>query len=539
MFVARRRKSLPDVVDPRWEKRFPAACALLVATTAFVGALAKLSQANALTLGAQDFWLFVDMLRGMEAGVPFVTRFAPQAIGYVQHGAVHAFFGWYLALPLTWLAGPFAAALLFGPLMLSAATGVLALALRPAAGAQTALIAAGLFWLCSPAGKILMYDVHPEAAYPLAVFAWAWAAGWFVPMNAHETESADHPDQPPAPLSFARGVGVALLTLAGMSIKEDGFLVFLPLALWLAIRPSRGAVVAHRRASGWITLTAVVAGTAWQFHSLHQWASGNWGPAHWQGLPVQIAAGPDLFHGIHWDSPESAGRILSAILDSEGGPRAVAGDLARFLVSRAWLSLLFLVPWVIPRLGFWVCILPLAGTLALLGRASHLSLYYSAPMLGTIWIFAADSLLRQPVRTRRAWTAYWIAATLLIGSGSAEFWIPSSLAQAIRADTRQKLPCLLPLPLHQGWVSARLFRELPESAFEKVLTERPPSATVDGLSFAWLVPGTDDATTEAWRAKLNQDPAWVVLDGQCRITSVNASETTVLFVKKAIVTRQR
>ncbi|RYZ89766.1 MAG: hypothetical protein EOP06_08870, partial [Proteobacteria bacterium] len=68
-----------------------------IALCYFFAALAcKYSQLYTHQLAGADFWLLEDMLRWMAKGQPYITRFAGQDVGPVQHGAVHAFLSMYL-----------------------------------------------------------------------------------------------------------------------------------------------------------------------------------------------------------------------------------------------------------------------------------------------------------------------------------------------------------------------------------------------------------------------------------------------------------
>ena len=170
---------------------------------------AKYSQLHSMQLNGQDFWLFVDMLDQMSRGGFMLTRFAPQTIGWVQHGVVHPYFSFTLLLPLTWMIGPLHTCLWFGPLSIAGAGALLGLLARPRWGNTPAVLITAAFLTSSLVGRIVMYDVHPEALYPFATFAWAWAAGW-----------GDGKLRPKRLL-----LATALL----MGIKTDSFLVFFPL----------------------------------------------------------------------------------------------------------------------------------------------------------------------------------------------------------------------------------------------------------------------------------------------------------------------
>ena len=97
----------------------------------FLAVLGKYSQLWTLTLNAQDFfWLFTDILEHGKRGAFFLTRFAPQSQGPVQHGVVHPMLTWGLFSLPAWLMGSTWTALLFNPLALAGAGFLVALLSR-------------------------------------------------------------------------------------------------------------------------------------------------------------------------------------------------------------------------------------------------------------------------------------------------------------------------------------------------------------------------------------------------------------------------
>lgn len=479
----------------RWKKRLDRVCerdfgkilGLLAGAFIVLGWLSKNLQLVSLRLNGQDFWLFEDMIRQMQEGGFFLTRFAPQAIGFVQHGAVHPTFSWILTVPFAWVLGATQAALLFGPLVFALAAVVLAHLARPRVGATAALTLAAAFLASTQVGKVLNYDVHFESAYPLFLLLWAWGMGFG--------------DQKVRIFPLILGV------ILGMGVKEDSFLVFFPVIAWscLALRDSQ-----RKHALLSAVLAVIILG--FQFYSIKQWTQGAWGPHQWEGASVFIPAGADLVQGKHWSSPGQAQDIASSLLAAHGGIFGTAKTLLRFLISRPWLSLLIFAPWLALRLPFWIWILPLAGAYSLLQRAATLNIYYSAPFLGIFWLSVVFFSPRKGV-------IYILLATLLLGSSSLEFRIPSAETQALKQEAGQLAKCLSAGSGRSGpgLVQSSLLQFV---AREKVFTDRVPKE-LNQISFALFSPlhGTFElpsTVAEEFYRRLRSDASWAELDDQCR-----------------------
>lgn len=507
-----RRLRAPDAGAP-WPRlpRLPLpgfALALSLLCTAFFGLalLEKVSQLEAHALNSQDFWLFVDMIRQTSRGAPFLTRFAPQDTGWIQHGAVHPFFALCLAVPLAWLTSSTWAALALMPLALSLAAAVLALWARQLVGARNALLAAAAFLLSNQVGKVLSYETHPEALYPLAVFLWAWGSGFGTGGRVRWTWAI---------------LGASL----GAAIKEDAFLVFLPLMSCQLLSSLRAKRDPARLAVASVGLLLVLFGAVFQFLAVSRFGSGAWGPRLWEGQPVRLPAGPAAFQGHRWDSVSSAWEILAAYRAQSGGLIGLGARAAVFWVSRPWISLLALSPWVLIQPGFVLSVVPLSLTHAWIGGIpAQLNLYYSAPFLGLFWIHAIRGL-GMPADPRRL--AWLVAATLLVGSGGLELWVSSRVARDLDDMTQPLLACLH--PKSRGIVSPALIGNVPES---QILLDRVPVRPEDwsDLSFALLTPGVprfEMPATELARARaeLQHKPGWRRVDPDCRRESASSLPT--------------
>ncbi len=513
-----RPRALPDW-EARVERRFLAWTGGMAAIYFLIASLAKFSQLRALVLNSQDFWLFEDMLRQMGQGAPFVTRFAPQALGFLQHGVIHPTFILFFALPLAAMIGTTGAALLFGPLCLAAAGAMVSVLARPRWGAVAAWCLGASFFALSQVGKILMYDMHPEAAYPLL----AILAGWMI------TRSED-------PVRRRKRVGLtALIFLVGMSIKEDALLVFGPIAVWSGAR-------SRFKHLSWVPLVAVLFGLAFQFHAIGQWKSHHWGPEEWMGLPLFVPQGADFLQGVAWDSPTGVLHAIQGVISSQGGIEGAGLRVLQFLLSRPFLSLILWVPWVVRFPGFWFCLAPVALAHAVLGglRASLIA-YYSAPFLGILVYWA---LLQERVVPSRKKAIWALGFALLVGSGAPEVWFRSPLAGEVAQEVARLKPCLGSESgaalFQQGIVTPALLGEVPR---EGVLTDRvPPEGSpfwghVDHVLFTpdWPRWETSAQDLERLRQRLLRGSEWIRMEASgssCVEILKNRPGKVQLFVRK-------
>src|SRR5690606_2476998 len=117
-----------------------------------------------------DFWLFADALESMASGHPFLTRFAPHGTGWIQHGAVHPTWVFYLFYPIAALFGGVTAALLWNPFFLTLGGVVLGLFARRVLDPFRALLLTIAYFVCQWISTALSYDTHFETAYPFFVF---------------------------------------------------------------------------------------------------------------------------------------------------------------------------------------------------------------------------------------------------------------------------------------------------------------------------------------------------------------------------------
>ncbi len=437
------------------DRRFNQALGMIVLTFIALGWLSKFSQLITFRLNSFDFWLFEDLLHNLGQGQFFLTRFAPQSLGMVQHGVVHSTWTWALGVPLSYILGTIQAALLYGPLSLGLAGLLLGWIVRPRLGPLPALLFTGAFLVNSPVAKILNYDVHPEVAYPLTVFLWAWSIGL-----------GDGKVRLPA-LVFA--------TLAGIGVKEDSFLVYTPWFLWAWI--SLPGV--QRKAAG-LSFGIAVSFYAFTMLAMSQWSSQQWGAKTWEGLSVVIPPGADLIKGVHWSSPYSIAHVTQLLVADAGGVTGLLLKTFHFWTSRPWLSLLILCPWVLLDLSFFWVVGPLSIAYSLLGRAAILNLYYSAPFLGSLWLCSAlgERVRRAPLQLG----GYALITSCLLGGNSIQLFVPSVESLEFAREAKA-LVDLMPGG-SRGLVQTPLIPYVPR---EQILSERIPTQW-ETYDFVFLAP---------------------------------------------------
>jgi hypothetical protein len=469
----------------------------------------KLSQLRTLSLNSEDFWLFEDMLRFMKSGEFFLTRFGPQAIGFIQHGAVHPFFTWILTVPLAWLFGPTQACLIFEPLVFALTGVTLAALIRPRGRAFKALFFTLGFYCFNQVARILNYDVHPEAAYPFFTLLWAWAAG----LGDSRTR--------PLPLLF--------FTLALVGIKEDSFLIFYPLLAATMIASRR-----NLRALAWLGASGLVglAVTGFQFHAVHQWVAGQWGPHTLDGFPVSIPQGAEVIRNRHWEGPASALQLARDIVAQKGGIFGTLTQVVKFLFSRPFLSILIIAPWVAAQPLFWLASLPLLSVNSLLDAPSKFINYYSAPFLGIFWLAAAGLLRGYHPKKHHTASLWVLISCLLLGGQGLNYYRSTPDLLSVKKSAENLTHCL-PSGA-RGVVTGPFLGIVPRN---QVMTDRDPAASglqSDFFLFSTLLPSFElpPDSTKNLLHRLQNDPHWVILNESCQPQLPGESPLVYLFVKK-------
>jgi hypothetical protein len=475
--------------------------------------LEKYTQFWSLSLHGQDFWLFVDILEQMKQGAFFLTRFAPHEIGYVQHGAVHPMFSWGLLLPLSFLIGSAHAALVHNPLVLSLAGLMVALLTRKSWEAWGSILWTCAFLGSTQVGKVLLYEVHPESAYPFFMLLWFWSVGLD---GTHRI----------------RYWALILSTALCMGVKEDSFLVLGPWLAWGLF-----VLAGQQRRAVLYSLVIATACFGFQLYAVRNWASGHWGPHEWNGSPVLYQVSLGFFKGLHWSSLSNVKDILLQFVSDQGGGVGWAKSLFHFLLSRPWLSLLVLAPWVLFQFRFWWVSLPLIAAYSVLEGPRLLWNYYSAPFLGLFW-FSAAAPDRERSGLFRVWPVWAFLASCLLGSGSIDLFFPSQKVTAIKKEVKELLPCLG--EAHHGLVASHLLSLVP---LEKVWTERVPKTPTqwESVDFVLFSPHMSRfelprEAAEKLYLDLKNNPAWTQLSAGClpvieNIETINA-QGVVLFIHK-------
>jgi hypothetical protein len=515
------------------------------------GIAAKYFQYWTMGLHGQDFWLFVDLLEQAKKGAFFLTRFAPQGLGYVQHGTVHPMFSWAALIPFSFVLGSVHTSLLFNPVVLTLGGWMLALLAKKKWSSLSALALCGAFLFSTQVGKILMYETHPEAAYPVLLFLWLWSLGLDHPlknrmnhmMNRMKNHKKLREDSVPV-----RWIPLILSILLGAGLKEDSVFVFGPWLVWGAFQ-LRGV---QRKA---IVTSFILSGFVWslQVFAVKNWLVGNWGFSVWQNYPVVVGASAGGLQGTHWSGIQDGFQILSHLASQKGGWGSLLSEFAKFWVSKPWLSLLILAPWVLLQSQFWLIILPLSIVYSFLDGPRTLVNYYSAPFLGSFWFCSfQDFSFKWNWLGRWNWSSKWLSknkgestkyfalisllAALLLGGSSAKISWPSAEAWKIKEEAQLYQHCLK----RNGIVQSHLLAWVP---LDVVWTDRVPRneshwAHVD---FAFFSPNLSryemsESDSIGMYQTLSQNPEWVRVGVDCQPLTKEEKETqrssVVLFVKR-------
>jgi hypothetical protein len=385
-------------------------------------------------------------------------------------------------------------------------------------GASGSLLWAAAFLASTQVGKILVYETHPEAAYPFFVLLWLWSLG------------LDGSGK-------IRTTSLILATVLCMGVKEDSFLVLGPWLLW-------GVVVLKGRQRLAVGGASILAGCVFflQTWAVRNWSSGVWGPSQWMGETVRFQVSLGFFKGMHWSGIQDIFTIIHNLLDDRGGIWGCLKSVGKFLVSRPWLSLVILTPWVLVQKRFWATMGPMAFAYSLLEGPKLLWTYYSAPLLGSFWFCASApdgrSLNDSPVHGRwklkREYYPVWaFGAALLLGSGSVDFFFPAPEVKQIKEEVQALAPCLR----GKGLVSSHLIGLVP---LEKVWTERIPKTLdqwqkLDHLLFSPDWPGYEisQPAAQALEQELKKNPEWTQVGSDCRprVNEVR-NEKVVLFLRR-------
>jgi hypothetical protein len=345
-------------------------------------------------------------------------------------------------------------------------------------------------------------------------------------------------------------------TLFTAGIKEDSFAVILPLIaatawarcrpLWkrrlpdnvvrLQPKPKQVDALEPPVPEGlirWLVACAALAlaVTAAQFYSVYQWSHGAWGPHEWLSSAVTVPRGAELMRGHRWDTPLSALSLLGEIIGQKGGIIGLIASFVRFLLSRPWLSLLIIAPWVATRAGFWISALPLVGIYSVLDEPAKFINYYSAPILGAFWLAVVLYPPRKMPKSRAlVWT---VSLSWVLGSGGLVFYQSNPFTRQLKQDVRALAGCLL--PQERGMVTGPFISLVPS---ERIATDRVPSGgtldAVDYYLFSTQIPSYEvgPAASQALLAQLSNDPKWVRVKADCQPAVEGENSAAFLFKRR-------
>lgn len=498
------KKDLYSKVD-RWiSRRF---MLLLGSFCLFYFALAtaaKYSQLKTGGLNGQDFWLFVDLLEQGKKGAFFLTRFAPQSLGWEQHGIIHPMLTWALGIPFAAVIGSTWTALMFGPACFALTAFCIGLIARRTRGGFSALLLAQAFLASSQVGKVLMYEVHPEAMYPLLTLLGLELAGFSS-----------------SPQKYKSRALLISTVLLWTWIKEDSFLVIGPWCLLAVVK-------SFQTKENWQKTIPFVGSFLFAFlfqiYAVRQWSGGGWGPSIWEGQPVNTQVRLNFFGEHTWTGVQDMAAISQSLLHQNGGFFGVGVKFFRFICSKPFLSLLVIAPFLALNGIFWGSLFPLAFVYSFLEGPNHLWNYYSAPFLGVFWFWVIRS---RPHFRYEVWV--FLVTSFLSGS-SAQIFFPSEEARETQRLVRAFLPCLE----GQGIVQGHLVSEVP---LEKIWTDRIPKNETEWsrVQFVLISPqvnrfGMSREESHQLAEDLSLNQKWVELDPQCK-PSKNLNLAVRLFKK--------
>jgi len=460
----------------------------------------KISQASVMALNGADFWLFEDMLYWFTKGEPYITRFAPQGSGPVQHGGVHAYLSFLLTAPLAMIFGPLPVALAFNAAMIAGAGYVLArISYGYTRSVKVALALAFAFWISEWTSRILMFDMHPEAAYPLCGFLLFAASEKFAKFESIKL--------------------VVLFVLAWMVMaawKQDTAMVCGVIWLWYSIRRAwtiRSAVVAALAAGLPIVLMTMM---------VQMFKTGTLGAqtiaiGEILAVPVALPAfGSHVVGGHQLAGVGSVFAIADFLIQKNGGLLGMLKSIASYFVTDPFLFFALTAPWLWRRLEFWILVMPMALVFAVVGgNMGVLSNYHTAPLLVGLWV-AILLDLRKPVsvgdRSLYYKVAWIVVISLVHGGSSLAYYQPSAAAKESLQEANQMTVGLPGL----GIVSSRLLLSVPheqiwtdQMPMREGLIQEPPKF-VRWVLFPKGLPSYDmpDEVISAWRTYAGTHPEW-------------------------------
>lgn len=462
----------------------------------------KYSQLKSHLFAGADFWLIEDLLNWMAKGQPYLTRFAGQDIGPVQHGAIHAFLSMYLLVPLVWIFGSEFVAVVMNPLALALGGFAIGWMAFKWTGSRIFSVVLTVAFLGSAwTGRILMYDCHPESFYPLLIVAVAACL-----------------DNSFLKSGFRWVLMIAAVTLlAGM--KQDA--IILGGLLWLnavVVRKLnwRAAVVSF---SVIILVSALMTGTIREFR-FGAFGSSTVAIGGVSADVVTPVSGSVALGGYQLNSVSDLRGVASQFLLKHGGAGKLVSDTLLYPLKPPFLLICLIAPWVWFGFSFWILLIPLGLVYGLIGGyMAGLPIYHSAPALGLLFVVIIMDWQKNPGRSvgRRYGILLWLLAiSAFHGSSGLFFYKPSEYSRSLSVEARARIGEVKGL----GVVSSRLLGDIDH---ERVWSDRPylPGGRELPASVGWVMYPRENESFdfknsrfEDWKNRSLESGAWKLLPGK-------------------------
>jgi uncharacterized membrane protein len=429
--------------------------AVVSITYTIIALAAKFSQLATLYYSAQDFWLFDDMLRFMSVGQPYVTRFTGHGHGPVQHGTIHSFLTLWLDLPFVYIFGATVTNTAFNAIALGLAGWVLGhVTFARLKSPALAIVLPAAFYMSEWTSRVLMYESHPEALYPLLIFLVA------LPQLTQLNSSKK---------TLAAVAAWAML----MGIKQDA--IFAGGVIWLWLVLSGELKVRHAALIAVVCAIPFVA-QAWLIHGF----KAGWGPHEiligGVKVPVTIPQGGTSLLGGHVLSGLSdVPVIFNFLAESSGGAGEYLKRILLYQLRSPFIGVWLAAPWILLRRYYWILVMPLALLFAIFGgQLMGLQIYYPATVWATFLIAVIATFgVQKADRFHRAKIIWLFCFTAFYGANGPKYFHPSESAAALERDALAAVatvkglgttpsPLLGVLPRDQVWSERLLKEDMPE-----------------------------------------------------------------------------
>lgn len=448
---SKRTRGVQDAFLRNWRKWLT----ILSLGYTLIALAAKFSQLATLSYSAQDFWLFDDMLKFMIEGQPYVTRFTGHGAGPVQHGTIHAFLTYWLNLPFAFIFGSTITNAAFNAIVLGLAGWVLGhLTFARLNSPGTALVVAAVFFMSEWTSRVLMYESHPEALYPLLIF-----------IVALPTMTRLH--------SMKRAVIILSTWVLLLGVKQDAIFIGGVIWLWLVLTKQ----LSWRAA----TLIAIVSAVpflaqAWLIHGFKT----GWGPLEILigefRVPVVVPqGGTGLLGGHVLAGLSDVPIIVNYLAESNGGAFEYAKRILLYQVRSPFIGIWLAAPWVLLRRYYWILVMPLAILFAVFGgQLMGLQIYYSGPVWATFLIAVIATFgVQRDARFARAKVIWLFCFAAFYGANGPKYFHPSDHVADLKRDALAAVatvkglgttpsPLLGVLPRDQVWSERLLKEEMPD-----------------------------------------------------------------------------